>query len=118
MIIGLATRAANKESGFRNLKLGIMKKNLFLGLAISGLLFFSSCGPSEVTVSTRPQPPYYARPVSPGVDYVWIDGDWVARGGRYHWREGHWRNPGTRVWVSGSWQSRNNGWYWERGHWR
>lgn len=95
-----------------------MKKNLFLSLAISGLVLFNSCGPSEVTVSTRPEPPYYVRSVSPGVDYVWIDGNWVVRGGRYHWREGHWRRPGNRIWVTGSWQSRNNGWYWRRGHWR
>jgi hypothetical protein len=55
-----------------------MKKNLFPGL-ISGLILFNSCGPGEVIVSTRPEPPYYVRSISPGMDYVWIDGDWIPR---------------------------------------
>jgi hypothetical protein len=95
-----------------------MKKNLFVGLTLSAVLFFSSCGPSAITVSARPDAPYYARPSSPGSGYVWIDGDWVVRGGRYQWREGHWRRSGNRVWISGSWDSRPNGYYWRRGHWR
>jgi hypothetical protein len=95
-----------------------MKRKMFPVLALSGLLFFSACVPGEITVSARPEPPYYARPASPGVGYVWIDGEWIVRGGRYHWREGYWRRSGTRVWIGGSWESRNNGWYWRRGHWR
>ncbi|MFI5129467.1 MAG: YXWGXW repeat-containing protein [Chitinophagales bacterium] len=94
-----------------------MKKGLFLGLVLSGLLIFSSCGPSEVMVSSRPEPPYYSRPMSPGPGYVWINGDWYARSGRYHWREGYWRRSGNRVWISGNWQSRPNGYYWRRGYW-
>jgi WXXGXW repeat (2 copies) len=95
-----------------------MKKSFFAALAISGLLFFSSCGPGAITVTARPESPFYTRPASPGVGYVWIDGDWVVRGGHYQWREGYWRRPGTRVWITGSWESRNNGWYWRKGHWR
>ena len=96
-----------------------MKRGLFLGLALSGILIFSACGPSEVTVKSRPERPYYSysRPVAPGPGYVWIDGDWYARGGRYHWREGYWRPRGNRVWISGNWQSRPNGYYWRRGYW-
>jgi len=96
-----------------------MKKNLFMGFAFSAaLFFFSSCGPSELTVSTRPEPPYYARPYSPGPGYVWVEGDWVVRNGRYHYREGHWARPGTRVWVNGTWVPRGGGYYWKRGYWR
>lgn len=96
-----------------------MKKNLFMGLAFTLSLFvMSSCGPSELTVSSRPTSPYYERPVSPGVGYVWIDGDWYPRGGRYYWREGHWSRPTTRVWIGGNWESRNGGYYWRRGYWR
>jgi hypothetical protein len=94
-----------------------MKKIFLIGLLVITSFVFYSCGPSEITVSSRPDRPYYDRPVSPGSSYVWIEGDWVARGGRYRWREGHWARS-TRVWVSGGWESRGNGWYWRRGHWQ
>jgi len=96
-----------------------MKKNLFMGFAVGAALFlFSSCGPSELTVSSRPEPPYYARPISPGPGYVWLDGDWYARNGRYYYRQGRWTRPGTRVYVSGTWVPRGGGYYWRRGYWR
>ena len=95
-----------------------MKKLLVICGLISTSLVFYACGPTELTVSNRPTPPYYVRPVSPGSDYVWIEGDWVVRGGNYHWREGHWARSRDRVWVAGSWESRGDTWYWRRGHWR
>jgi hypothetical protein len=101
-----------------NLNCLIMKKVLLAGLTIVSAMIIESCGPSQVTVSSRPTPPYYTRPISPGPDYVWIDGDWRARHGKYYWSEGRWTRAGTRIWLSGSWESRNNGWYWRRGHWR
>jgi hypothetical protein len=116
IIIGFLVRPPVKQ--IQKLNHNVMKKNLFLGLAVSGLLFFSSCGPGEITVSSRPDAPYYVRPSSPGPGYVWIEGDWVARSGRYHWREGYWRRAGNRVWITGSWESGPHGWYWRRGYWR
>jgi hypothetical protein len=80
----------------------IMKKVLVAGLAIASLVIIESCGPSEVSVSTQPSPPYYVRPGSPGPDYVWIDGDWRVRRGNYYWTEGRWAKPGTRIWISGT----------------
>jgi len=95
-----------------------MKKNFLMILALSGLFLFQSCGPSEITVSTRPDRPIYTRPYSPGPGYVWIEGDWVIRNGRYQWREGHWARSRNRVYIIGDWESRNGGWYWRRGYWR
>jgi WXXGXW repeat (2 copies) len=95
-----------------------MKKVLVAGFAIATTIIIESCGPSEVTVGARLQQPYYVRPVSPGPDYVWIDGDWRVRHRNYYWTEGRWITPGTRIWISGSWESRNGGWYWRRGHWQ
>ena len=87
-----------------------------LALAVSMTMI--SCE-GTYTVTARPDPPIYNRPVSPGGNYVWIDGDWYYRGGRYNWREGYWAQPrGSRVWISGSWEQRNNGWYWRRGRWQ
>ena len=101
-----------------NLNSLIMKKVLLAGLAIATAIIVESCGPSEITVGTRLQQPYYTRPISPGPDYVWIDGDWRARRHNYYWREGRWERPGTRIWLSGSWESRPGGYYWRRGHWQ
>ena len=52
------------------------------------LIFISGCGPSSITVSTRPVAPVYARPAAPGVGYVWVQGEWVRRGHGYIYREG------------------------------
>lgn len=95
-----------------------MKRIFFAFLLIITAFIFDACGPAEITVTSRPSPPVYVRPATPGPDYVWIEGDWIGRGGRYHWREGHWARRRHGVWISGSWESRGNGWYWHRGHWR
>jgi hypothetical protein len=97
-----------------------MKKILLACFVTGTLSVFSSCGPTQLTVSNRPDRPYYSRPASPGPGYVWVEGDWVVRNGRYQWREGRWmknRNR-NRVYISGSWESRPGGYYWRRGYWR
>ena len=40
-------------------------------------------------------PPYAARvPLSPGPDYIWVDGYWSQYGGRNNWVAGYWaRRP-------------------------
>ena len=93
-----------------------MKKYL-TAVALSTVLLMSSCD-GTYYVSSQPVRPAYNRPVSPGADYVWIDGDWVWEGGVYTWHEGRWGRPkGHRTWVSGNWEQRNNGWRWHRGRW-
>lgn len=101
-----------------NLNSLIMKKVLLAALAFATTIIVESCEPSEITVGTRLQQPYYTRPISPGQDYVWIDGDWGVRHHHYYWMEGRWERPGTHIWISGSWESRPSGWYWRRGHWQ
>jgi hypothetical protein len=58
IIIGFFRIAASNH--IRKSKNSVMKRNMFLGLALSLVLFFfSSCGPSALTVSARPESPYY-----------------------------------------------------------
>src|SRR5258706_12488335 len=96
-----------------------MKKLVFiLSLALS-VLTLDSCGPGRYTVTAQPSVPVYERPVSPGVGYVWVDGDWYRSGGRYVYRNGYWSRPrGHRTWAAGVWVRKGNGWYYKRGHWR
>jgi WXXGXW repeat (2 copies) len=87
-------------------------------IAIAGYLAATSCT-VDGWVESQPGAVVYSRPVSPGTDFVWIDGDWVWGGGSYVWHEGHWDRPRTgHVWVGGQWQSGGRGYRWHRGHWR
>lgn len=96
-----------------------MKNLLFVLSLAAGVAAFSGCGPTRYTVSEQPAVPYYERPASPGVGYVWIDGDWYWSGGRYVYRNGYWARPrGHRVWVTGTWVHSGRGYYWNKGHWR
>ncbi len=96
-----------------------MKKLLFFFSLVVGIAAFSGCEPARYTVSARPSAPYYQRPVSPGRNYVWVDGDWNWQGGRYTYRNGYWSRPrGHHVWVTGNWEHRGNGYSWRRGRWK
>ena len=73
-----------------------------------------------MVVRTRPVPPVYVRPVAPGGNYMWVDGEWIRRG------HGLYISPGIlgvrpvaryHEYINGHWQQRKNGWYWVPGHW-
>ena len=88
-------------------------------IAAAALLFtLYSCTGGGIVVGTRYETPYYERPPRPYPNYIWIEGDWVVRGGRYVYQHGYWGPPrGHRVYVGGSWHQRGGGWYWRRGYW-
>jgi hypothetical protein len=93
-----------------------MKKLLFIPLLYVSISLLS-CSTSGY-VTTTPVQPVYERPPSPGVGYIWIDGDWSYEGNNYVWHEGRWGTPrGSRHWQSGVWQKRGNGFRWHRGGW-
>ena len=95
-------------------------KKLFQAIVFMLLLFsFMNCGPSRVSVGARMDAPYYERPVRPGPNYVWVDGDWYYRNGRYEYHHGYWvRARNSRQWAPGIWIQSNNGWYWRKGKWQ
>jgi hypothetical protein len=93
-----------------------MNKTLLI-IAIAASLALTGCT-VDGYVASQPGDVYYARPVAPGPDYIWIDGDWVWTGGRYTWHNGYWGRPrGGRVWVGGRWDHDGRGYHWNRGHW-
>ena len=86
-------------------------------------LVLTACGPSYVGMRVGPPPP---APVSgyvgvaPGPGYVWMDGFWDLRGGRWSWVGGRWVVPPRphATWVSGYWAPRGGHYYWHAGRWR
>ena len=95
-----------------------MKKLLFIPLLYVSISLLS-CSGSRYVVGVRPVQPVYERPVSPGLGYIWIEGDWRYQGNSYIWHEGNWgRSRGNRQWQSGVWLNRGNGYSWRRGNWR
>jgi len=86
--------------------------------ALGASLFLSSCA-GEYYVSDQPVDVVYERPVAPYAGAVWIEGDWVYRGGRYVHSNGYWARPRHgRTYVPGNWAHNNHGYAWHRGHWR
>ena len=86
-----------------------------------------ACGPPvyrtgyAAYVAPAPPAPYggvvgYA----PGPGYVWVDGFWDLRGGRWAWVNGRWDRPPHRGahWDRDRWERHGNGWRYHRGHWR
>jgi hypothetical protein len=91
---------------------------IWMLLALSGSLFLSSCAGSYY-VADQPVEPVYVRPVAPYPGAVWVDGDWVRRGGRYTYVNGYWARPHRgRVYTHGGWVHTNRGYAWHHGYWR
>ena len=73
-----------------------------------------------ITDQAPPAPATVPATVSPGPNYVWIDGEWVWSGGGWLWVAGHWDYPPAphEVWVVGRTWHDGYGWHNMRGHWR
>ena len=94
-----------------------MKKHVWLILFVVFMISIAGRAVHGV-VAERPGDVVYDRPIAPGLDYIWISGDWVWPGGRYAWHAGRWeRRREGRVWHEGHWNQHGRGWRWERGHW-
>jgi hypothetical protein len=91
-------------------------------LVLMSSIWAAGCaGPSRVYVRTGPPAPIVtARIVSPGPEFVWIEGYHRWDGARYVWVTGRWERPPRlyAVWESGHWAKTNRGWYFIEGRWR
>jgi hypothetical protein len=72
----------------------------------------------EVEVEEAPPPPRtVVVETRPG--FLFIEGRWHHRGGRWEWTDGHWeRERVGYVWMPGRWERRNRGHVWIEGSWR
>jgi hypothetical protein len=80
-----------------------MKKKLLVSLLFAAV----SISAADFSIGIRigaPPPPRVVRvqPVSPGPDFVWVEGYWYPDGKHYKWHDGYWTRPpyaGAR-WVA------------------
>ena len=75
------------------------------------------------TVPATPPPPTVeanVASVSPGSEYVWVQGYYNWDGARYQWVPGSWvRTPSVNaMWVPAHWQPTTGGYVWVPGSWR
>ena len=95
-----------------------MKKIVYVVLSLIGMAAMYSCSSGHY-VSAQPETVVVTRPVSPGANYVWVDGNYYWSGGRYVYRQGYWARPrGSRAYRTGTWVQSPRGYYWRRGGWR
>jgi hypothetical protein len=61
--------------------------------------------PRQVVVESRP-------------GFVWIEGRYAYRGGRYEWVNGRWeKDRGGHRWIQGRWERRGRRHVWVEGRW-
>lgn len=93
-----------------------MKKIILLVALISTLSLLTSCDAGYVAV----QPSYVesVRPNQPGVDFVWIEGDWIWNNHNrsYSHGNGRWERPErSKNYTPGHWNSTPHGYKWQSG---
>jgi hypothetical protein len=85
-----------------------------------GVMLTGCAGNYTMRYGPPPPPRIGVMGVAPGVGFVWTDGYWDQRGGRWVWTNGRWQRPPHRraVWVSGAWFQEGRNWRFRRGYWR
>ena len=75
-------------------------------------------GPTAVVEVEEEPPPPKVVVVETRPGFVWVEGHWVRRGGRWVWHDGHYeRVRASQVWVQGHWERRGRRHVWIEGHW-
>ena len=101
-----------------------MRTNWKSGLLIAALTAATAAVPAVgqigVVIGRTPPPMRYERrgPM-PGPGYVWVDGFWNWRDGRYIWVPGHWDRPpyAGAYWSHPHYDRYDDGWHYHEGHW-
>ena len=86
------------------------------------LACFSAPAIAQVHVYIGGAPPPMrreVRPAMPGPGYVWTEGYWGNRGGRYVWMSGTWQRPPYEgaYWSHPHYDHYQQGWQAHEGHW-
>jgi YXWGXW repeat-containing protein len=100
-----------------------MKQTVLAGVMLASSALTACASQAYVAYQVPPPPaPLAVGAVgyAPGPGYVWADGFWDLRGGRWVWATGGWRRaPHARaVWVRPYWEPHGRSWRFHRGYWR
>lgn len=88
-------------------------------ILIATILCLNSCSTEKHVVAEQPVAPVYTRPEEPGPGYIWVEGNWHWRSGKYVFENGDWVKPKqNKTWVTGSWMKTDKGYYWQKGYWQ
>ncbi len=107
-----------------NMKPGVLKNGVLAGVMLASSALTACASQAYVAYQVPPPPsaPYAVGAVgyAPGPGFVWVDGFWDLRGGRWAWAPGEWRRPprAHAVWVRSYWEPRGHSYRFHRGHWR
>ncbi len=101
-------------------------KNALLSAALLGSAALAGCGDGygyyrSGYVPPPPPAPYAgAFGYAPGPGYIWTDGFYDLRGGRWLWVQGQWVRPPrpNAVYVRPYWSPYGRGYRFHRGYWR
>lgn len=95
-------------------------RSLLFALSLTAIAPLAACyvqTRGAVVVDAPPPPP---RPVyvQPRAGFLWVDGYWVSRGGRWAWRDGYWvRSRPGHGYVQGRWIKASGRWHWVEPRW-
>ncbi len=99
--------------------------NTLIGLHDSGvsqnvIACMINTGNMVVAEAPPAAPPTEVTVVTPGPDYVWVDGEWVWSGGTWIWIRGRWVFPPYphAIWIRPHWVRGYYGWHRVPGCWR
>jgi hypothetical protein len=100
-----------------------MKLNRGLPIAVLiASVTLTACASRPYGYYRVPPPPaaYGGYRAAPGPGYVWAEGFYDLRGGRWVWVSGRYMRPPRpyAVWVPGRWEQNGHGWRFHQGHWR
>ena len=95
-----------------------VKPIAFLMAIIISVSFGAS---AQYVVKVRPARPtvVVVPPHRPGRSHIWVDGNWIWRGGHYTWVDGYWLAPRSGYyWRNGYWKHHRGGYVWVSGNWK
>jgi hypothetical protein len=100
-----------------------MKQAVLAGVMLASSTLTACASQAYVAYQVPPPPaPMAVGAVgyAPGPGFVWADGFWDLRGGRWVWVGGAWRRPshGHAVWVRPYWEQHGRSWRFRKGYWR
>jgi len=70
-----------------------IRTTLLVSLLLVGISAFAAQVSIGIRIGPPPPPRVVAVPVSPGAEFVWVEGYWYPVGRHYKWHRGYWTRP-------------------------